>query len=398
MYQLLLKGGRLFSPGDEIDYVGDIAIKDGNIMDIKPNLNGDADRILDLRGLLVTPGLIDLHTHVDFGMRTEGVNSRGVNPDLIGVRAGVPTIVDAGTTGPMNFGGFRKYVIEQSQTKVLAFLHAGRGGITMEPDVRYEDDVNLDFFEAAVNNNRDIIVGVKMRLMGPGLRSLGSRIVELAKIAARKVNLPLMVHCGDHYSNFPEAGEVTRSALGLFEKGDIIEHTYTPITGGHLNDSGNISAELRDAVSRGVLISVAGGGQHFSFRIAQTMLDAGIIPSFIATDLNSINHRQGCWSFTEVLSQFLALGFSLKEVIEMATIKPAVAINKQDFLGRLIKGREANISVLDVVDGDWSYIDKEGNHLNGQQAIAPRATVRRGQLVSVDWGPHPWGWLPAPID
>ena len=108
MYQLILRGGRLFSPGDEIDYVGDIAIKDGNIVDIGPDLKGDADRTIDLRGLLVTPGLIDLHTHVDFGMRTEGVNSRGVNPDLIGVRAGVPTIVDAGTTGPMNFGGFRK--------------------------------------------------------------------------------------------------------------------------------------------------------------------------------------------------------------------------------------------------------------------------------------------------
>ena len=330
-------------------------------------------------------------------MRTVGVNARGVNPDLIGVRAGVPTIVDAGTTGPMNFGGFRNYVIEKAQTRVLAFLHAGRGGITMEPDVRYEDDVNVDFFETAVANNRDIIVGVKMRLMGPGLQSLGATIVELAKSAARKVKLPLMVHCGDHYSKFDGAGEVTRAALRLFEKGDIIEHTYTPIPGGHLTNSGDISSELRDAVDRGVLVSVAGGGMHFSYRVAQTMLDAGIMPSFIATDLNSINHRQGCWSFTEVLSQFLALGFPLKDVIELATIKPALAVHKDDVLGRLTEGREADISILDVVEGDWYYDDIEGNQIKGQQAIMPKATIRRGEVISVDWGPHPWGWLPAPI-
>ena len=396
-YQLIIKGGRILSPGDNVDMIADVAIDDGKIVSIKPELGDDANRVLDVRGLLVTPGLLDLHTHVDFGMRTVGVNARGVNPDLIGVRAGVPTIVDAGTTGPMNFGGFRNYVIEKAQTRVLAFLHAGRGGITMEPDVHYEDDVNVDFFETAVANNRDIIVGVKMRLMGPGLQSLGATIVELAKSAARKVKLPLMVHCGDHYSKFDGAGEVTRAALRLFEKGDIIEHTYTPIPGGHLTDSGDISSELRDAVDRGVLVSVAGGGMHFSYRVAQTMLDAGIMPSFIATDLNSINHRQGCWSFTEVLSQFLALGFPLKDVIELATIKPALAVHKDDVLGRLTEGREADISILDVVEGDWYYDDIEGNQIKGQQAIMPKATIRRGEVISVDWGPHPWGWLPAPI-
>ena len=117
---------------------------------------------------------------------------------------------------------------------------------------------------------------------------------------------------------------------------------------------------MRDAVDRGVLVSVAGGGMHFSYRVAQTMLDAGIMPSFIATDLNSINHRQGCWSFTEVLSQFLALGFPLKDVIELATIKPALAVHKDDVLGRLTEGREADISILDVVEGDWYYDDIEG--------------------------------------
>ena len=177
MYDLVLKGGTVLAPGDGLHGRLEIAIEGGKIARIAPAIAEPARRVVDVRGALVTPGLVDLHTHIDFGLRTEGINARGVDPDLIGVHAGVTTVVDAGTTGPYIFGGFRNYVINRARTRVLCFLHAGRGGISLEPDVRYEDDVDLDAFVKAVELNRDVIVGVKTRLVGPGLKTLGARIV-----------------------------------------------------------------------------------------------------------------------------------------------------------------------------------------------------------------------------
>jgi dihydroorotase len=395
-YDLILKSGTVLAPGDGLAGRLDLALSNGRIAAIGPAIDGEARRVVDVRGGLVTPGLIDLHTHVDFGMRTEGVNARGADPDLIGVQAGVPTLVDAGTTGPYVFGGFRNYVIDRARTRVLCFLHAGRGGITIEPDVRFEEDVNLDAFAKAVEYNRDVIVGVKTRLIGPGLRTLGVRILELSKAAAREVGLPLMVHTGDHFSLYEGSQEVTRAALRLIDAGDIIEHTYTSLPGGMMETGGRIVPELVEAIQRGAFISAASGGAHLSFRVARAMLDKGIKPSFIASDLNSINYRRGCFSFTEIMSQFLALGLSLEEVVRLSTIEPARVIHREEALGRLRVGADADISVLDVVEGRWEFTDCDGERLVGDESLVPVLTLRAGQPVVPDWGPHPWGWLPEP--
>src|SRR5262245_30717201 len=143
-FDLVITGGRVIAPGDDLDGLLDIGIRDGKIAEIASPISGPADRTVDVRGAIVTPGLIDLHTHVDYGLRTPGINARGADPDIVGVRSGVTTVVDAGTTGPYNFGGFARYVIGNARTRVLAFLHAGKGGISMEPDVRYLDDVDLE--------------------------------------------------------------------------------------------------------------------------------------------------------------------------------------------------------------------------------------------------------------
>jgi dihydroorotase len=396
VYDLIVKGGNVLAPGDNLKGRFDIAIEKGKIARVAPKIEDGAHRVIDVRGALVTPGLIDLHTHVDFGMRTEGINARGANPELIGIHSGVPTIVDAGTTGPYIFGGFRNYVINPSRTRVLCFLHAGRGGITMEPDVRFEEDVNIDAFAKAVERHNDIIVGVKTRLVGPGMKTLGPRIVELAKEAARRVGLPLMVHHGDHHTHYVGSQDVTRAALKLLDEGDIAEHTYTSSPGGMLDNNGRVVPELKEAVERGVLVSAASGGFHLSFRVAQTMLDQGVGPSFIATDLNSINHRAGCYGLTETMSQFMALGFSLEDVIRLSTLEPARAIRREDTLGRVVVGREADLSVLEVVEGHWSFTDRHGDAVWGEKALVPVLTVRVGEVVNLDWGPHPWGWLPEP--
>jgi len=396
VYDLILKGGNVLAPGDDLAGRLEVAVADGKIAAIGPAVEGDAKRVVDVRGALVTPGLIDLHTHIDYGLRTEGINARGANPDLIGVQAGVPTLVDAGTTGPYVFGGFRNYVIDPARTRILCFLHAGRGGITMEPDVRFEEDVNLDAFTKAVELHRDVIVGVKTRLMGPGLRTLGVRIMELSKEAARRVGLPLMVHTGDHFSLYEGSQAVTRAALKLIDEGDIIEHTYTALPGGMLDAGGRIVPELLEAIQRGAFISAASGGSHLSFRVARVMLDKGIKPSFIASDLNSINYKRGCFSFTEIMSQFLALGLSLEEVIRLSTVEPARVIHREASLGRLRVGGDADLSVLDLVEGRWDFTDRDGGRIVGEKSLVPVLTVRAGQVVTPDWGPHPWGWLPEP--
>ncbi len=288
-------------------------------------------------------------------------------------------MVDAGTTGPYIFGGFRNYVIDRARTRVLCFLHAGRGGISLEPDIRHEDDVDLDAFVKAVELNRDVIVGVKTRLVGPGLKTLGARIVELSREAARRVGLPLMVHTGDHLSRYEGAPEVTRAALRLFEKGDIIEHTYTSMVGGMLDANGRILPEFEEAIQRGAIVSAASGGVHLSFRVARIMLERGIKPSFIATDLNKLNIARGCYSMTEMMSQFLALGLGLEEVVRLCTVEPAKAIRREDTLGHLAVGREADLSVLEVVDGRLDLPDRDGQTLAGERALVPLLTVRAGR-------------------
>jgi dihydroorotase len=396
MYDLVVKGGTVLAPGDGLHGRLDVAIAQGKIARLAPEIDEPAQRVVQVRGALVTPGLIDLHTHIDFGLRTEGINARGADPDLIGVRAGVTTVVDAGTTGPYIFGGFRNYVIDRARTRVLCFLHAGRGGISLEPDVRYEDDVDLEAFVKAVELNRDVIVGVKTRLVGPGMKRLGARIVELGREAARRVGLPLMVHTGDHMSRYEGAPDVTRAALRLFDRGDIIEHSYTSMIGGMLDANGRILPEFKEAIARGAMVSAASGGVHLSFRVARIMLEQGIKPSFIATDLNKLNVRRGCYSLTEMMSQFLALGLGVEEVVRLCTVEPARAIRREDTLGHLAVGRDADLSVLDVVDGRWVYRDRDGDTLTGEKALVPLLTVRAGQVLTLDWGPHPWGWLPEP--
>jgi len=396
MYDLVVRGGTVLAPGDHLQGRLDIAIEQGRIARIAPEIEDAARRVVHVRGALVTPGLIDLHTHIDWGMRTEGINARGADPDLIGIHAGVTTVVDAGTTGPYIFGGFRNYVIDRARTRVLCFLHAGRGGISLEPDIRHEDDVDLDAFVKAVELNRDVIVGVKTRLVGPGLKTLGARIVELSREAARRVGLPLMVHTGDHMSRYEGAPEVTRAALRLFDKGDIIEHSYTSMVGGMLDANDRILPEFKEAIQRGAIVSAASGGAHLSFRVARIMLEQGIKPAFIATDLNKLNVWRGCYSMTEMMSQFMALGLGLEEVVRLCTVEPAKAIRREDTLGHLAVGRDADLSVLEVVDGRWVYRDRDGATLTGERALVPLLTVRAGQVVTLDWGPHPWGWLPEP--
>lgn len=396
-YDLVLAGGHVLAPDDKLDGILDIAVADGRIVEIAPRIEGPAVRTIDLRGALVTPGLIDLHTHVDFGLRTPGINARGADPDVVGVRSGVTTVVDAGTTGPYNFGGFARYVIRPAKTRVLAFLHAGKGGISMEPDIRYRDDVDVEAFGKAFDAFPDLIIGVKTRLIGPGVRRIGSLIYELARDAGHSRNIPVMIHMGEHWNRWRGSAKVTRSVLRLLEPGDIMEHLFTSFPGGVVDRRGKVMPELIDALDRGVVPSASTGGHIFmSFRVANILLDSGIRPAFIATDITHAGRARDCFGLTETMSRSLAMGFSLSDVVRLTTSAPAGCIGREKTLGHLAVGREADISVLSTTEGAWTYRDHEDHTIVGRLAISPLLTIRAGEVFEPDWGPHPWGWLPEP--
>ena len=388
MTDLLLKGGEVLDPAQNIRQRLDVAVTDGAISQVAANLSPrEALRVLDVRGKLVCPGLIDLHCHV-----YEGINQTGVNPDLAGVKSGVTTLVDAGSAGCYTFGGFPRFVVPESKTRLYSMLHIVRTGLNLMPELTRREDIDLDETVRVIQDNKSMIQGVKLRAVGPAVPTLGIEMVRLAKQAANEGGVRLMVHIGD-----PSAGDgptLTRELLPLLGPGDIITHLFTNHPGRIVDDEGKVIPEIMEAQERGVFFDTAFGRMNFSFEIARRVLDQGVIPRSISTDLTVPGRLNTVHSMTEMLSRFMALGFSLEDVIRMATANPAEALGMEDALGSLAVGREADITVLEEVAGDWVFDDTFGDTLGGTRALVPVVTVKSGEVIPPDWGPRARGWLP----
>ncbi len=390
MTNLLLKGGEVIDPSQNLRRKLDVAVRDGFISQLAPNLGPEEGaRVIDVTGKIVAPGLIDLHTHV-----YEGVNQTGVSPDLAGVKSGVTTVVDAGSAGCYSFGGFPRYVVPQNKTRIVCMLHISRVGLNYQPDLSRREDIDLEETVRVIRANRPLIQGVKIRAVGPAVPVMGVEMVQLAKRAAREGGVRLMVHIGDRSAKRGDK-TITRELLPLLERGDIITHLFSGNEGRILDADGKLVREIVEAQERGVFFDTAHGRQNFSFNVARAALDQGIRPMSISTDLTIPGRLNTVHSMTEMLSRFLALGFSLEDVIRMATANPAKALDMEDTLGSLAVGREADITVLEEATGDWLFRDTEGDTLRGDKALAPVLTVKSGEPIAPDWGPHPWGWLPA---
>jgi dihydroorotase len=388
MYDLLLKGGTVVDPSSGLDGVQDIAVQDGVIAEIAPAIDGaEAARTYEVTGRIVTPGLIDLHAHV-----FEGVGRSGVDPDLIGVYSGVTTIVDAGSAGANTFGAFPRYIIPTCHTEVIPFLHIGLTGLATSPDIIAPGSINLDETARVVAQHRGLIRGIKARMVSPPLEIMGMELPRLAKRAARENGLPLMVHIGDLSGRCDP--NVIRALLPLLEPGDIVTHLFTHHPGGVLDAGGRLVPEAREARDRGVWLDTAHGRFNFTFDVARRVLDQGLIPHCISTDLTLPGRSITVHSMTEMMTRFLGLGFTLAQVVTMCTANPARAIGEQDRRGSLVVGRQADISVLDLHEGDWIVSDSLGAGLHVTRALTPALTVKRGRVFMPDWGPRPWGWEP----
>ena len=388
--ELLLRGGRVYDPARGISNQSlDLAVSGGRICEVAKGLDPTGfGLVIDVSDRIVAPGMIDLHCHV-----YHGFNSTGVHPDVAGVGSGVTTVVDGGSGGHANFGGFPAYVVPSSKTRIFCMVHISANGLSRMPELRSLDDIDVEETARTVRDNRPLTQGVKIRAIGPTTEIAGVEILRLAKRAADDSGSRLMVHIGELYH---DGDTITRELLPLLGHGDILTHAFTPNPGRILDQRGRVLPEVFDARDRGVVMDTAFGRFNFSFDVARSALDQGLMPDTIATDMTIPGRAGTVFSMPEMLTRFLALGLSLDEVIAMVTANPARALGMCAVLGSLEPGREADISVLEAVSGDWTVSDVRGQNLRTELAIRPALTVRAGEVITPDWGPHPWGFLPNP--
>jgi dihydroorotase len=376
MYDLLVRGGRVVDPAQGIDGAADIGVSQGRIATIGEGLKvEEATQVVEAQGKVVVPGLIDLHAHV-----YEAVTWVSVAPDRAGVDSGVTTVVDAGSAGWATFPGLAKFLLPQSRTSVFCFLHICRTGLCHMPEIRDWNDIDHGETVAMARAYPDLIKGIKVRVVEPAVWNMGLELIKLAKRIAGEVGLPLMVHIGDP-RGIPTR-TLTRELLPLLDSGDILSHCFTGKAGNVLQSDGTVMPEFREAAERGVVLDIAHGMNNFSFDVARRGMDQGILPHTISTDLASLTIDGPVFSLVHTLSEFMALGLSLEQVIEMSTINPARALKEDGRMGSLKADMPADISILELKEGDWEFRDSENQTLQGQWMLKPMMVVKGGVPIS----------------
>lgn len=404
MYDLVVKNCRILDPGQSLDCKMDVGIADGRIVALSPHLrDGTAVQALDVSAAdtYVVPGLIDAHAHVAEGATTPGVGMQCCDPDDIGVRSGVTSILDAGSVGICHIGVFQSYILPRTSTRVFCYLNVGSfAHSTPDPvDVRRSSDIDEAGISECLAANEGLVSGLKLRFVGPLAAAAGEELVARVLAVAQKSGLQLMVHVGDPRAKPEDAGrlrKVTRFALSQLRPGDVLTHLCTPHIGGvGAADPGLIDV-ARAARDRGVFLDSGNGRTNFSHQVARGQRELGLEPDTISTDLTAQGEHY--LSLVECMSQFMALGYSLSEVIEMTTIRAARVIGQGETLGAIKVGRPADLTILKVVAGNYKFVDGIGHILTGNFGIEPVQTIRSGRLFEPRWGTHPWGWLPEAAD
>jgi dihydroorotase len=392
-YELLIKGGEVIDPKQEIHGIRDIAINHGKIVAISKDISSnDAKKVIDARNKIITPGLIDIHTHV-----AEAIMPIAVTPDEAGVYSGVTTVCDAGSTGYATFNGFKDLIIPHADTEILCFLHLSPTGQSIYPELCWHD-VNPDRMLKLIEENNELIKGIKIRAGASLIKNYGISIIKTAKKIATDAYIPLGVHIGLSFEDkLPRTtlNDFNADMLNLLEDGDILFHTFTQRDGGVINPDGSILPELKDAMKRGVVIDVSPAQSHFSFKLAKIGMDQGVIPTTLSTDITITNYKGPIlFSLPVIMSKFLALGLTLHQVIEKTTITPANVLNEEERRGSLEVGRPADVSILELTEGNFLFSDgKAGNTLEGKQLLTPKLTLKRG--VEIEARPRFKNYIPG---
>ncbi len=368
---VLIKGGTVIDPGQNLHAPLDVAVKDGKILELSPDIAAArAVRVVSAKGKIVTPGLIDVHVHV-----FEGVGPTGLNADQYCLGRGVTTAVDAGSTGYADIAGFRQYVIKPSATRVYALVDIGARGTLLGLIGNYAnlDWVNAQLTARAAETNKPDVVGIKVRLSKEITGSNDLEILKRALEAARISQLLLMVHVGDSFSTLPEI-------LVQMRKGDVLTHCYTGRPHGPLDANGKIVPEMLDCRQRGVLFDVGDGGPHLDLDVAEKCLQQNFLPDTIGTDLGGLSYNGPVYDLVTELSKFLLLGLDVDQVIERVTVRPTRMFNFGAELGSLRPGAVADITILEVREGSFLFTDSTGKKRMGRQKLQSAAAIRAGKL------------------
>jgi dihydroorotase len=377
---ILLKGGHVIDPKNNIDSQMDIAIFDGKILQVAPEIPVENVRkVIDVNGMYVTPGLIDMHVHAFHGTDRGSYIANGwdaLPPDGFTFRAGVTTVVDAGSAGWRNFRLFKEQTIERSKTRILAFLNivgTGMYGRFEEQDVNDMNPVMASYMITRLFP--DILVGIKSAHYWGSDFTQADRAVEAGKLA----NVPVMVDFGEHHPPL--------SVEELFTKhlrpGDIWTHTYANAPKDRevpVDENGKVKPFFLEAQRRGIIFDVGHGGGAFYWSQAIPAIQQGFIADVISSDLHIGSMNSGMKDMTNLLSKFINMGLSVQDVILRATLNPAKVIKRPD-LGNLSVGTVADVAVFSLRKGDFGFLDVSGKKLKGTQKLETELTIRAGKIV-----------------
>jgi dihydroorotase len=373
-YDLLLKGGHVLDAKNSVDGVRDVAFAGGKVAAVAERIDpAEAFKVVDVSGLYVTPGLVDIHVHVYAGTGERGsyAGDNSLYPDGFTLRTGVTTVVDAGCAGWRNFEDFKDRVIDRASTRVLAFINIVGHGMRGELFEQRLSDMEAGPTALMARRHPRLIVGVKTaHYAGPEWTPV-ERAVEAGTLAG----IPVMVDFGENRPERPLAELLTRK----LRPGDIYTHVYSGLRG-ELEPSGRVNPGLWEGRKRGVIFDVGHGGGSFFWRVAVPATREGFWPDSISTDLHVSSMNSGMKDMLNVMSKLLALGMPLRDVVERATSNPAREVHRED-LGHLGVGAPGDVAVLKLLEGPFGFVDANGARMDGREKLACEMTLRDGKVV-----------------
>ena len=378
-FDLILRGGRVVDPSQRLDAVTDVGFAYGKVAVIGNALRAEPGTdVRDVSGYIVTPGLIDLHTHVYWGG-----TSIGIDAEEFCRTSGVTTAVDTGSAGPGNFAGFRKHVIELSQVRILAYLHVSHAGIyaySHRVMVGESEEIRLmnpiDAVEVA-EANRDLIVGIKVRVGRNSSGTSGIVPLEIALEVAEAVGMPLMAHIAHPPPSYEEV-------VSRLRPGDVLTHAFRPFPNSPATAQGTVKKVVLEARERGVLFDIGHGKGSFAFKTARAMLANGFYPDTISSDVHILCINGPAFDQVTTMSKFLCMGMPLSDVVAASTVNAAMALRRPE-LGSLKPGSVGDATMISVKEGRFDYVDVVGEHLIGERRIVSEGVVIGGRW----WHPKP---------
>ena len=375
-YDLLIKGGTLVDPAENLSGARDVGFAAGRVVAVGECLEReDAREVIDATGCVVTPGLIDLHVHV-----FAGVSHFGIEPDPTCLARGATTVVDAGSAGADIFPGFRKYVIDVSETRILAQMNISSQGMLTAEIGEFEIPEYADVDKACrmIERHRDVVLGVKVRLTRHTIVSERSGMLPLhrAREAADAAGLPIMVHPQDAWCDSID------DILKVMKCGDILTHCFHDFPCGILNGEGRVRDSVLEAIERGVVFDVGHGAGSFSWEVVEAAQSQDVLPTTISSDLHIYNVNGPVYDLASVVTKFLHLGLSLEEAISRVTSVPAEVIGMKGEVGTLAKGAFGDAVVLELREGDFRLEDSRGEVRTGVRSLVPVAVVKGGRVYT----------------